>query len=149
MSSFVNLMDIVYPVGSIYHTTDSTSPATRFGGTWSAITSQFLIGADDAYSAGSTGGEATHTLSVSEMPSHNHGMGYVAYDKGHWGTDGDDGANPGAANGDSTPFANGPRYTGSAGGGKLTTTCLHIMRSIFGSALPKFRKGGDVNVIIR
>lgn len=74
MSSFVNLMDIVYPVGSIYHTTDSTSPATRFGGTWSAITSQFLIGADDTYSAGSTGGEATHTLSVSEMPSHNHGL---------------------------------------------------------------------------
>jgi microcystin-dependent protein len=118
MSSFVNLMDIVYPVGSIYHTTNSTSPATRFGGTWSAITSQFLIGADDTYSAGSTGGEATHTLTVSEMPSHNHCLGFVAYDKGHWGTDGAEGANPGAANGDSTPFANGNRYSYQEGGGQ-------------------------------
>jgi hypothetical protein len=33
---------------------------------------RFVVGAGKSYALGSTGGEATHTLTVSEMPSHNH-----------------------------------------------------------------------------
>lgn len=60
----------VYPVGSIYMSVSSTSPASRFGGTWEQLKDRFLLGAGDSYSAGSTGGAATHTLTTSEMPSH-------------------------------------------------------------------------------
>lgn len=61
-----------YPVGAIYMSTESTSPATLFGGTWQAIENRFLFGAGNWYAAGDTGGEATHTLTVDEMPSHKH-----------------------------------------------------------------------------
>lgn len=63
-----------YPVGSIYMSANSTSPATLFGGTWERIQDMFLLAAGTAYAAGSTGGEAAHTLTIDEMPSHNHGF---------------------------------------------------------------------------
>ena len=61
-----------HPVGAIYISTVSTSPASLFGGTWERLKDRFLLGAGDSYAAGATGGEATHTLTVDEMPSHNH-----------------------------------------------------------------------------
>ena len=63
-----------YPVGSIYMSVNSTSPATLFGGTWQRIQDRFLIAAGSTYKAGGTGGEATHVLTVNEMPSHSHGL---------------------------------------------------------------------------
>lgn len=66
------LLDLVYPVGSVYISYNSASPAALFGGTWEQIQGQFLLASSESYPAGSTGGEATHTLTVSEMPSHNH-----------------------------------------------------------------------------
>lgn len=59
-----------YPVGSIYISMVSTSPSTLFGGTWVQIKDTFLLAAGSTYAAGATGGEATHTLTVDEMPSH-------------------------------------------------------------------------------
>lgn len=41
MSSFINLLDVVYPVGCYYITTNSTSPSTLFGGTWSCVNDSF------------------------------------------------------------------------------------------------------------
>ena len=61
-----------YPVGSIYMSVSSTDPGTLFGGTWERIQDVFLLAAGSAYAAGSTGGEASHKLTVSEMPSHSH-----------------------------------------------------------------------------
>lgn len=52
--------------------TDPTSPASFIGGTWERIEGEFIMGASDAYPAGTTGGSATHTQTVAEMPSHNH-----------------------------------------------------------------------------
>lgn len=65
-----------WPVGSIYMSLQATSPATLFGGTWERVANgRMLIGADSAsYPAGSTGGEAKHALTETEMPSHNHGV---------------------------------------------------------------------------
>ena len=62
----------VYPVGSIYMSVNNVDPGTLFGGTWEQIQDTFLLAAGSSYTAGDTGGEATHTLTVDEMPSHNH-----------------------------------------------------------------------------
>lgn len=35
--AFTNIIDIIYPIGSLYSSTSSTSPATLFGGTWTQI----------------------------------------------------------------------------------------------------------------
>lgn len=61
-----------YPVGAIYLSVTDVNPAALFGGTWERIGGRFLLGADKTYAAGSTGGEAAHTLTVDEMPKHNH-----------------------------------------------------------------------------
>lgn len=67
------LVDLFYPIGSIYMSTDTTNPQSRFTGTyWLPIYNRFLLGAGDTYKAGTTGGEATHTLTRSEIPSHYH-----------------------------------------------------------------------------
>ena len=68
------LFDIVYPVGSIYMSVSSTSPASLFGGTWEQIQNRFLLAAGSSYTAGNTGGEATHTLTANEIPSHTHAL---------------------------------------------------------------------------
>lgn len=54
------IFDMIYPVGSIYLTVNSTDPSTIFGGTWEQIKDQFLLSAGDTYTGGSTGGSATH-----------------------------------------------------------------------------------------
>lgn len=64
------LLNLIYPVGSIYMSINSASPQTLFGGTWEQLKDTFILAAGDTYAAGSTGGEATHTLIVNEMPDH-------------------------------------------------------------------------------
>lgn len=59
MSNFVNLMDIVYPVHSMYITTSSVSPATS-------------IGACIAAYKDTSGYTGSKTISISQMPRHNH-----------------------------------------------------------------------------
>lgn len=75
----LDTMKKIYPVGSIYMSTVSTNPATLFGfGTWEAMPAGRVLLAQGksswgtTYNAGSTGGEATHQLTVGELPSHNH-----------------------------------------------------------------------------
>ena len=69
------MLNAVYPVGSIYMSVNSTSPSSLFGGTWVQLKDRFLLGAGDTYSAGATGGAATHTLTAAEMPGHTHTVG--------------------------------------------------------------------------
>lgn len=76
-TSVTSLIDLVYPVGAVYISMNQTSPQTLFGGTWTQIQGRFLIGAGTAYPAGSTGGEATHTLTASEIPDHTHTFKYT------------------------------------------------------------------------
>ena len=77
-----------YPIGSIYISTVSTNPSTLLGfGTWVAFgTGRMLISADGTYTAGSTGGSATTTLSVSNLPSHTHSATSSVSDPGHFHT---------------------------------------------------------------
>ena len=57
-----------YPVGSIYQSTGSTSPASLFGGNWERIQGRFLLGTSSSYSVTDTGGEESHTLTAWEIP---------------------------------------------------------------------------------
>lgn len=89
-----SLLDTVYPVGSIYMSVNDASPATFIGGTWvpwgmgrtivgvganeantntnrgNASANEFNISNPEV-----KGGEYIHTLSVNEMPSHDHNVG--------------------------------------------------------------------------
>ena len=63
-----SIVDAVYPVGSIYMSVNSANPSTLFGGTWEQIEDTFLLAAGQNYTAGDTGGSATHTLTKEELP---------------------------------------------------------------------------------
>ena len=68
-----DLLDKVYPVGSIYMSAVNVSPASFLGGTWQAIEQgRMLMAAGSSWQAGTTGGAAYHTLTVQEMPAHDH-----------------------------------------------------------------------------
>mgnify|MGYP004569235843 CR=1 FL=1 len=74
MANYVNLLDIIYPVGSIYVTTNATSPSNIVGGTWSKITNGMLAcaGTEKYASAGSTGGN--DMLDTAAVPEHYHSV---------------------------------------------------------------------------
>ena len=77
----------IYPVGCYFETSDTTfDPNIAFGGTWVLETEgQVHISAGQNYIVGDTGGEATHTLTVNEMPSHTHTMLYAGGSAVNWG----------------------------------------------------------------
>lgn len=74
----------VFPVGSFYTSYNvNTNPASLLGfGTWSAVQGRFLLSASSAYPAASTGGAATHAITVAELPAHSH-TGSTASAGGH------------------------------------------------------------------
>lgn len=67
-----DLLAVAYPVGSLYMSTVDVSPASFLGGTWVRIEDCMLLAAGSTYSAGSTGGSATQTISTSNIPQHSH-----------------------------------------------------------------------------
>lgn len=71
-----SILQTIYPVGTIYISMENTSPATLFGfGTWERIRDRFLLaGQSSTYPIGSTGGSATQTLTVNQLPSHTHNI---------------------------------------------------------------------------
>ena len=72
------LLNNVYTVGYVWVSYTDTSPASILGGTWTPITGRFPY-----FNAGTdTGGSNTHTLSLSEMPSHNHSSNELGVDSG-------------------------------------------------------------------
>lgn len=86
------LLDLIHPIGSVYTSSNSANPGKLFGGTWVQIKDTFLLTAGDTYKAGTTGGEASHALSVAEIPSHGHGY------SGTTGNDNNDHAHTFSAN---------------------------------------------------
>lgn len=117
---YATLINLMYPVGSIYTSTVSTNPATLFGtGTWVVYgAGRVLIGQDgSSYVAGVTGGSADatlvgHTHSFSGTSGvggqHNHGFGYNSYNNSGWFGLGD-------WNGYGFPGANTINWNGSGG----------------------------------
>lgn len=75
------IWDMAHPVGSVMQVANAFDPNT-VRGTWERIEGCFLLASSGSYPRGSKGGEAAHTLTVSEMPSHQHGL---AMDNGSGG----------------------------------------------------------------
>lgn len=78
------LLERVYPIGSIYMSVESESPASLFGGTWEALENRFLLGAGSEYAAGTSGGASTVALTSAQMPSHNHPVQYSTDGGKNW-----------------------------------------------------------------
>ena len=88
------LMQMVFPIGSIYITQEDINPSTILEfGTWERVKGKVLVGLDendeDFNTIGKTGGEKTHTLIVDEMPPHDHKLGtWYNSASGSWGNAG-------------------------------------------------------------
>ncbi|MGP6360950.1 DUF859 family phage minor structural protein [Streptococcus dysgalactiae subsp. equisimilis] len=73
------ILNMVYPVGSVYMSTSSANPSTFIGGTWQRYAQgRTIVGVSENETefnyAGKTGGEKSHRLTNQEMPSHSHGF---------------------------------------------------------------------------
>ena len=116
----------IYPVGSLYLSTAATDPAALFGGSWERIEDVFLLASGSGWGPGSRGGEASHTLSIAELPAHGHDGLYWGVDYKQtpypWGLNNDGVGNgfSSAYNGSSRggPNASHAMYTGPSGGGE-------------------------------
>ena len=93
----INIVDLVYPVGAIYISANSTNPSAIFGGTWEQIQGRYLLAAGAPsqntntsmgsltqeqltwnFTAGETLGEYTHTLSSNEIPNFKFQVPHIA-----------------------------------------------------------------------
>lgn len=86
-----NIINVMYPVGSIYTTTALSTPEqvmAKFGGTWEAYgQGRVLVGAGSGtdpygttqtFTAGATGGYYSIKLSAGNLPAHYHGLGAIS-----------------------------------------------------------------------
>lgn len=72
------IFDALLPVGSVIMRYDHTNPGTLYPGTtWVRIYGAFPWFTDSAGQIGMTGGERTVTLTVNQIPAHNHGGTYT------------------------------------------------------------------------
>lgn len=67
----------LYPIGSVYISFNSTDPSTLFGGTWTRLKDTFLLVNGDTYAPNTTGGSATKTIGVNNLPKHTHSCSTV------------------------------------------------------------------------
>lgn len=74
--SFEAIFNRIYPVGSIYISTNDVNPGSIFTGTWEKIEGKFLLGSSSSYTLGSDGGSANHSHSI---PNHTHDLGDSGY----------------------------------------------------------------------
>ena len=79
MANWINILEVLYPVGSIYLSKNSTSPASIIGGSWTQIQGAVLGAIGESISNGYGGDK---TISVDQMPKHKHSV--------KWSNDPDD-----------------------------------------------------------
>lgn len=54
-------VDILHPVGSVWLSNNETSPASLFGGTWTAVSGYYLYAGNDTGTGGSNSVQASHS----------------------------------------------------------------------------------------
>ncbi len=69
-----DVIDLIYPVGSIYMSVNNLNPEVSFGGTWERIQDTFLLASGNTYQNGTIGGSASVTLTTENLPVHAHGF---------------------------------------------------------------------------
>ena len=97
--NITEICNVIYPIGSVYISINNIEPSSLFGGTWEKLEDRFLLSSGKTYINGDIGGEATHKLTIDEMPKHNHAMNMallagnysgwnvVSQQGGFWGSD--------------------------------------------------------------
>ena len=70
--NIAEICNVIYPIGSVYISINNIEPSSLFGGTWEKLEDRFLLSSGKTYTNGNIGGEATHKLTIDEMPSHTH-----------------------------------------------------------------------------
>lgn len=136
-SSWNSFLDLIYPIGSLYFSSNSTSPGSRFGGTWTTLHADSTNNARHL-KLGPWGSGGNNTMTVSQMPIHSHysvsGNQIMTYEypNGNIGGSGKD------LRGNNSSVQN-------AGGGN--PSIHYIAPSIVGIALLNYAKypGGDLN----
>lgn len=115
------------------------NPGNIIGDTWAKIESKFLLGQSSTYAIGKTGGAATHTLTVNEIPKHSHSIyHYITASN-----------TIGGENVRTNGTSKDTKWTwkdiiSSTGGGNLTTICHLIKSLLFGREQPSLPFGGVV-----
>lgn len=67
------VLDMVYPIGSVYMSFVDVDPSIQFGGFWEELEpGRVLLAQGQQYPVGSLGGAEQHTLTIDELPSHEH-----------------------------------------------------------------------------
>ena len=130
-----------FPIGYVYMSSNSTSPADIYGGTWSGITSGKYLRANNSWDNG-----GSNTITTSQMPAHSHlTSSNVIMDVGHWGTE-DKGVIPqhAAGAGVNTPFGNRQIGTFNTGGGNRSIQ--HIKTCMLGTEQPSPQEGDKLCV---
>lgn len=72
MSNFVNLLDIIYPIGSMYFSVTDISPASSVGGTWEQIKDTVLAASGDSYAGSADKYDGKKYILCQQMPFHTH-----------------------------------------------------------------------------
>lgn len=96
-----NVVDMIYPIGSIYLSVNNVNPSSIFGGSWESFgTGRTLVGVDTSQTefntVEKTGGSKNVTLTANQLPSHSHRIENEFYDEqlvGMRTVPGDDGFN--------------------------------------------------------
>lgn len=65
--AYVNLGQVIYPIGAIFASASPTSPSSMFGGIWDQITGDACLMAGT-----SVGNAGSKKITIAQMPSHNH-----------------------------------------------------------------------------
>ena len=139
--AYINLLQVIYPIGSFYFSRNSTSPASIIGGSWTQVTNAALRGSG---SVGYTGSD-THTITEGEMPKHRH----VDNSRVWW--DNNPGGGQTVSYSSSTNFKvdGNTIYTGYVGGGGQCLLSNALTTVICGTELLNhfFSLGGDIDGI--
>lgn len=96
-----SLLDVIYPVGYIYQSTQNVNPSSFIGGTWAALEDRFLVGAGTEFTAGVMGGTTSYDLKAC-IGAGNDDTGSLVY----W---------PSVAVGGSSPYQLNYKIGGSGG----------------------------------
>ena len=75
IDDIANIFNLIYPIGSIYLSFNSTDPNILFGGIWEPITGKFLY----CNSSTDTGGSNSITLSTDNLPLHSHSLDSIEF----------------------------------------------------------------------
>lgn len=114
----LGLLDMVYPIGSIYMSMVDVSPASFLGGSWARIENVFLLASSQDHPVtndAQDGGSETVTLTVEQMPAHTHAVKFNVQDQSggtgarRLNSDGSNQVSSGSAGGNK-PHDNMPPY---------------------------------------